>query len=310
MRPRTIMSCERDQCRHPFSALRRARTAICISATPFGAVEFRPGARRAAAGSCCASRISTRRAAGRNSRRRSTKTSPGSGSHGRRRCGGNRSILRDYREALDKLAAHGPDLSQLSRAAPRSPAWWREREARAPWPRDPDGAPLYPGAAKSLSPDAARAADRSRARPMRCGSTWRRRCALARDLELDRARRRPGGETGVVRARPEAWGDVILARKETPTSYHLSVVIDDALQGVTDVVRGQGPVLVDQRASAAAAAARSAAAGLPASPADCATRRGSKLSKSTQATGLRELRAQGATPADIRSSSACPDDSP
>ena len=40
-------------------------------------------------------------------------------------------------------------------------------------------------------------------------------------------------------ARPEAWGDVILARKETPTSYHLSVVIDDALQGVTDVVRGQ-----------------------------------------------------------------------
>ena len=38
---------------------------------------------------------------------------------------------------------------------------------------------------------------------------------------------------------PQAWGDVILARKETPTSYHLSVVIDDALQGVTDVVRGQ-----------------------------------------------------------------------
>ena len=43
----------------------------------------------------------------------------------------------------------------------------------------------------------------------------------------------------MVAARPEAWGDVILARKETPTSYHLSVVIDDALQGVTDVVRGQ-----------------------------------------------------------------------
>ena len=46
------------------------------------------------------------------------------------------------------------------------------------------------------------------------------------------------GETGDMVARPEAWGDVILARKETPTSYHLSVVIDDALQGVTDVVRG------------------------------------------------------------------------
>ncbi|HBF54018.1 MAG TPA: tRNA glutamyl-Q(34) synthetase GluQRS, partial [Afipia sp.] len=49
----------------------------------------------------------------------------------------------------------------------------------------------------------------------------------------------PGGETGQVPAKPEQWGDVILARKDTPTSYHLSVVIDDALQGITDVVRGQ-----------------------------------------------------------------------
>ena len=48
----------------------------------------------------------------------------------------------------------------------------------------------------------------------------------------------PVARQGTVAARPEAWGDVILARKETPTSYHLSVVIDDALQGVTDVVRG------------------------------------------------------------------------
>ena len=46
------------------------------------------------------------------------------------------------------------------------------------------------------------------------------------------------GETCFFRACPEAWGDVILARKETPTSYHLSVVMDDALQAVTEVVRG------------------------------------------------------------------------
>ena len=49
----------------------------------------------------------------------------------------------------------------------------------------------------------------------------------------------PLGETGDVHADPAAWGDVILGRKETPTSYHLSVVVDDALQGVTHVVRGQ-----------------------------------------------------------------------
>ena len=41
------------------------------------------------------------------------------------------------------------------------------------------------------------------------------------------------------RLHPEAWGDVVLARKDTPTSYHLAVVVDDAAQGVTDVVRGQ-----------------------------------------------------------------------
>jgi len=44
---------------------------------------------------------------------------------------------------------------------------------------------------------------------------------------------------GDVAARPEQWGDVVLARKDTPTSYHLAVVVDDALQGVTDVVRGK-----------------------------------------------------------------------
>ena len=49
----------------------------------------------------------------------------------------------------------------------------------------------------------------------------------------------PAGESGDVAADPAAWGDVIVGRKETPTSYHLSVVVDDALQGVTDVVRGQ-----------------------------------------------------------------------
>ena len=109
----------------------------------------------------------------------------------------------------------------------------------------------------------------------------------------------PAGEAGDVAARPEAWGDVILARKETPTSYHLSVVIDDALQGVTDVVRG-----VDLFRSTSVHRLLQELLGLPV-PAyrhhalirDAA---GQKLSKSTQATGLRELRAEGASPADIR----------
>jgi len=109
----------------------------------------------------------------------------------------------------------------------------------------------------------------------------------------------PHGESGAVAARPDGWGDVILARKETPTSYHLSVVIDDALQGVTEVVRGQ-----DLFWSTSVHRLLQQLLGLP-QPVyrhhrlilDAA---GRKLSKSTQATGLRELRASGATPADIR----------
>ena len=51
--------------------------------------------------------------------------------------------------------------------------------------------------------------------------------------------RGPNGETGSQTARPELSGDIVLARKELPTSYHLAVVVDDALQGVTLVTRGQ-----------------------------------------------------------------------
>ncbi len=49
----------------------------------------------------------------------------------------------------------------------------------------------------------------------------------------------PNGETGVVRARPETAGDVVLARKDAGTAYHLAVTHDDALQGITHVIRGQ-----------------------------------------------------------------------
>lgn len=48
----------------------------------------------------------------------------------------------------------------------------------------------------------------------------------------------PDGETGVVQARPETAGDIVLARKDVGVAYHLAVVHDDALQGVTHVIRG------------------------------------------------------------------------
>ncbi|MDP2214439.1 tRNA glutamyl-Q(34) synthetase GluQRS [Phenylobacterium sp.] len=48
----------------------------------------------------------------------------------------------------------------------------------------------------------------------------------------------PDGETGLICARPELGGDVVLARKDVGVAYHLAVVVDDALQGVTHVIRG------------------------------------------------------------------------
>ena len=109
----------------------------------------------------------------------------------------------------------------------------------------------------------------------------------------------PNGETGAIAANPAAWGDVILARKETPTSYHLAVVVDDAAQGVSNVVRGR-----DLFHATAVHRLLQALLGLP-QPRYHHHRLvldagGSKLSKSSQSTGLRELRARGASLADIR----------
>jgi glutamyl-Q tRNA(Asp) synthetase len=107
------------------------------------------------------------------------------------------------------------------------------------------------------------------------------------------------GESGMIAAAPQAWGDVVLARRETPTSYHLSVVVDDAAQGVTQVVRGQ-----DLFWATSVHRLLQSLLGLP-TPVYHHHRLlldsdGRKLSKSTRATGLRELRAQGITPGDIR----------
>jgi len=202
-----------------------------------------------------------------------------------------------YGAALDRLAAMGliyPSFESRAEIARMVAA----READGPWPRDPDGAPLYPGAGKALSTAA-------RDRLLASGAPYALRldmtAALAKSGELDWAEdgAGPDGETGRVTARPEAWGDVILARKDTPASYHLAVVLDDALQNVSDVVRGQ-----DLFWSTSVHRLLQHLLGLPAPRyrhhellRDAA---GAKLSKSTQATGLRELRADGVAPDEIR----------
>jgi glutamyl-Q tRNA(Asp) synthetase len=210
-----------------------------------------------------------------------------------------------YRDAIEKLSAQGliyPSFESRAEIA-RLVA---ERESAGPSPRDPDGVPLYPGTARLLPA-------KERERRIEAGAPY----ALRLDMAAARARAKnlaqnliqnlswteqgegPNGEQGAVAARPEAWGDVILARKETPTSYHLSVVVDDALQGVTEVVRGQ-----DLFWSTSVHRLLQALLGIP-QPAYRHHRlildsSGQKLSKSTNSTALRSLRADGASPADIR----------
>ena len=87
-----------------------------------------------------------------------------------------------------KLEALGPRLSELREPGGDRAAAWRNARRAAPWPRDPDGAPLYPGAAAApRRRTSARGASRP-ASPMRCGSTWTRRVARPAPLDLERDR--------------------------------------------------------------------------------------------------------------------------
>ncbi|MEY9523946.1 glutamyl-Q tRNA(Asp) synthetase [Bradyrhizobium japonicum] len=205
--------------------------------------------------------------------------------------------LAGYRAALEKLSALGlvyPAFESRAEIARLVAA----REAAGPWPRAPDGAPLYPGDARSLS-----AGERDRliasGVPYALRLDMAAACRRVAGLTWNELGEGPDGERGIVAARPEAWGDVILARKETPTSYHLSVVVDDALQGISEVVRGQDlfhatsvhrllQVLLDLPEPAYRHHAL------------ILDEAGRKLSKSDRSTGLRELRAAGAPPAGIR----------
>jgi glutamyl-Q tRNA(Asp) synthetase len=205
--------------------------------------------------------------------------------------------LGDYRSALTMLdARHLTFPSFESRAEIAHLV--ADRESHARWPRDPDGAPLYPGAARQLTPD-------ERQARIAGGDPHAIRLDMAKAMEWtgplhwSETGAGPAGETGDIAADLAAWGDVIIGRKEMPTSYHLAVAVDDALQGVTHVVRGR-----DLFWSTSVHRVLQALLDLPA-PVYHHHRlildgSGRKLSKSTQATGLRELRAQGATARDIR----------
>jgi glutamyl-Q tRNA(Asp) synthetase len=204
--------------------------------------------------------------------------------------------LEEYRAAIGTLSEMGliyPSFESRSEIA----ALVAERDGPAGWPHDPDGAPIYPGTSKRLAP--AERARRMAQEPYSLRLDMDAAAARAGTLRWEETGSGPGDESGIIPAAPQAWGDVVLARRETPTSYHLSVVIDDAAQGVTHIVRGQ-----DLFWATSVHRLLQALLGLP-MPSYHHHRLlldedGRKLSKSTQATALRELRGSGRTPGDIR----------
>lgn len=201
-----------------------------------------------------------------------------------------------YREALDRLKAMGlvyPAFLTRGEVKARVSAFEREGGL---WPRDPDGAPLYPTEERSLGE-----AERSKKLATAERHAWR--------LDIDKAlhvvsvpltwQETGDGPQGEITADPAAWGDVVLWRSDAPSSYHLAVTVDDAAQGVTHVVRG-----LDLFHATSVHRLLQTLLGLP-QPVYHHHRLvlgpdGRKLSKSLGDTALSALRAEGKTPSDIR----------
>ena len=175
----------------------------------------------------------------------------------------------------------------------------RSEVAAASHGHDPDGAPLYPGTCKHLP-----AAEAARRIAEGAPHSWRLNMVKAMagidPASLQYRRFTPfTDETQQVQAEPGRWGDVILARKETPTSYHLSVVVDDALQDITHVVRGQ-----DLEAATCLHRLLQALLALP-TPlyhhhALLKTEAGDKLSKSKGHETLQAMRERGISASEVR----------
>ncbi|MCK0198071.1 tRNA glutamyl-Q(34) synthetase GluQRS [Ancylobacter sp. 6x-1] len=197
--------------------------------------------------------------------------------------------MADYGEALARLEAMGlvyPSFETRAEIA-------RAGADRPDHPKDPDGAPVFPFARADMS-----AAERYRRRA--AGEPFALRLDMAAALaQIGRPLFWQEEGEGRLAVDASLWGDVVLARKEAPTSYHLSVVVDDALQGVTHVIRG-----TDLKAATAIHRVLQQLLGLPAPvyrhhplilDAD-----GRKLAKSRGSPTIADLRAAGVAPEEVR----------
>ncbi|MBM3608149.1 MAG: tRNA glutamyl-Q(34) synthetase GluQRS [Alphaproteobacteria bacterium] len=201
--------------------------------------------------------------------------------------------LGDYAMALERLAAMDVTYSCFCSRSGIAAAV----RGTPGWPRDPDGAALYPGACRTLN-----ASERARKTASHAPVAQRLDMAAAISLLPGLLGWREYGESDQARdisAQPAVWGDAVIGRKDVPGSYHIAVVVDDALQGVSDVVRG-----MDLFETTSLHRLLQELLGYPAPNYRhhklILDAKGEKLSKSAQSKSLRELRREGSSAEDIR----------
>lgn len=198
--------------------------------------------------------------------------------------------MEDYAAALDRLAALGVTYPCFCSRKDIADEIARAGNAPHLVSMGPEG-PLYPGICRHLPPDVA-AARVAAGEPHAIRLNVAKAAALTGPLTWhDRGQGTVAADTGLL-------GDIVLARRDVRTSYHLSVTVDDAIQGVTLVTRG-----VDLFHATHVHRLLQALLSLPVPDYHhhdlLLNDRGERLSKRDGATGIRTLRAQGMTAADI-----------
>lgn len=193
----------------------------------------------------------------------------------------------DYEAALDKLDGLGVIYPCFCTRAEIAAEIARAGGA----PQGEEG-PLYPGTCRKLTTD-------QRRRRIAAGADFALRLDVAKATAIAGPLEWEEEESGIVTAGPQWLGDVVLARKDTPTSYHLAVTVDDALQGVTLVTRG-----IDLRAATHIHRLLQALLELPTPHyrfhkllTDAS---GKRFAKRDKALTLRALCESGKTPAEVR----------
>ena len=193
----------------------------------------------------------------------------------------------DYRAALGRLDAMGVTYRCFCSR--------KDIAAAQTAPHGPSAA--YPGTCRHRPPE-------DQAQRIAAGQPYAIRLDIAAGLKLTGPLTWHDCHAGLVSATPDIEGDPVIARRDTPTSYHLSVTVDDHLQGVTLVTRGE-----DLFPSTHVHRLLQGLLGY-ATPDYChhpllTNQDGVRLSKRDGAVGIRVLRAQGKTPEEVKEMATC-----